>query len=76
MGDIQIKWKERDLGTLRTKIQADQGVCRALARYGILKFLENNLMRAREPLLAWIISYWDLDHEAFILQGHKIELTV
>ena len=33
-------------------------------------------MRAGEPLLARIISYWDPDHEAFIVQGHRIELTV
>ena len=33
-------------------------------------------MRAREPLLAQIVSYWDPDHEVFIVQGHRIELTV
>ena len=76
MEDIQIKWRERDLGTLRMKIQVDEGFFHALARYGVLKFLENPLMRAREPLLARIISYWDLDHEAFIVQGHRIELTI
>ena len=54
----------------------DQGVRRALARFGVLKFLENPLMRAGEPLLARIISYWDPDHEAFVVQGHGIELTV
>ena len=67
MADIRIKWRERDLGTLRTEIQADQGVRRALARFGVLKFVENPLMRAGEPLLAWIVSYWDLDHEVFIV---------
>ena len=67
MVDIVIKWRERDLGTLQMEIQADQGVRRALARFGVLKFLENPLMRAGEPLLARIISYWDPDHEAFIV---------
>ena len=76
MADIRIKWRERDLGTLRTEIQADQGVRHALARYGVLKFLENPLMRAGEPLLARIISYWDPDQEAFVVQGHRIKLTV
>ena len=33
-------------------------------------------MRAGEPLLARIISYWDLEHEVFVVQGHRIELTV
>ena len=61
-GRYTIKWRERDLGTLQTEIQADQGVHRALARYGVLKFLENPLMRDGEPLLARIISYWDPDH--------------
>ena len=54
----------------------DQGLCRVLARYGVPKFLENLLMRVGEPLLAHIISYWDPDQEAFVVQGHKIELTV
>ena len=33
-------------------------------------------MRDGEPLLARIVSYWDLDHEIFIVQGPRIELTV
>ena len=76
MADIRIKWRERDLGTLQTEIQADQGVRRALARNRVLKFLENPLMRVGEPLLAQIINYWDPDHEAFVVQGHRIELMV
>ena len=76
MADLWIKWRDRDLGTLRTEIQADQGVCRALATYGVLKFLDNPLMRVGEPLLARIISYWEPDQEAFVVQGHRIELTV
>ena len=47
-----------------------------MARFGVLKFLENPLMRAGEPLLARIISYWVPDHEVFIVQGHRIELIV
>ena len=33
-------------------------------------------MRAGEPLLARIINYWDPEHEVFVVQGHRIELTV
>ena len=76
MADIRVNWRERDLGTLRAEIQADQGVRRVLARFGVLKFLENPLMRAGEPLLARIINYWDPEHEVFVVQGHMIELTV
>ena len=76
MADLRVNWRERDLGTLRAEIQVDQGVRRVLARFGVLKFLENPLMRAGEPLLARIISYWDPEHEVFIVQGHRIELTV
>ena len=76
MADIRVNWRERDLGTLRTEIQIDQVVRRVLARFGVLKFLENPLMRAGEPLLARIVNYWDPDHEVFIVQGHRIELTV
>ena len=76
MAELRINWRERDLRTLRSKIRGDHGVRSALARYGVLKFLENPLMRASEPLLAWIVSYWDPDHEVFIVQGHRIEWTV
>jgi len=48
----------------------------ALARYGVLKLVENPLMRVGEPLLLIIVSYWDLDQEFFVFQGHKIELTI
>ena len=76
MVELQINWRERDLGTLRSEIREDQGVRSALARFGVLKFVENPLMRAGEPLLAWIVIYWDPDHEVFIVQGYRIELTV
>ena len=76
MADIWVNWRERDLGTLRAEIQADQGIRRVLARFGVLNFLENPLMRAGEPLLAQIISHWDSEHEVFVVQGHRIELTV
>ena len=67
MAYIRINWRERDLGTLRSEIQADQGVRRALARVGVLKFVENPLMRVGEPLLARTVSYWDPDHAVFIV---------
>ena len=57
MADIWINWRERDLGSLRIEIQVDQGVHRALARFGVLKFVENPLMRAGDTLLARIVSY-------------------
>ena len=76
MADIRINWRERDLGTLRSKIQGDQGVHRALAMFRVLKFVENPLMIAGEPLLARIVNYWDPDHEVFIVQWNRIELMV
>ena len=33
-------------------------------------------MRAAEPLLARIISYWDPEHEVFVVQRHRIKPTV
>lgn len=33
-------------------------------------------MRVGEPLLSRIVSYWDLDQEAFVVQGHRIKLMV
>jgi len=38
-----------------------------MARYGLLKFLENPLMRDGEPLFSSIVSYWDPDQEAFVV---------
>ena len=76
MAELRINWRERDLDTLRSEIEEDQGVRSALARFGVLNFVENPLMRVGEPLLAWIFSYWDLDNEVIIVQGHRIKLTV
>ena len=76
MEALWINWRERDLGTLQSEIREDQGVRSALARFGVLKFVENPLMRSREPLLARIVNYLNLDHEVFIVQGHRIKLTV
>ena len=53
--------RERDLDTLQSEIRKDHGVRSALARFGVLKFVENPLMRAGKPLLARIVSYWDLN---------------
>ena len=47
-----------------------------LARYVMLNFLGNPLMRACEPLMSRIVNYRDPDQEAFIVQGYKIELTI
>ena len=33
-------------------------------------------MRVGDPFLSRIVSYWDLDQEVFVMQGHKIELTL
>ena len=62
--------RERDLDTLWLEIREDHGVCSVLAKFWVLKFVENPLMRAGEPFLAWIVSYLDSDHEVFIVQGH------
>lgn len=48
----------------------------ALARYGVLKLVENPLMREGEPFLLRIISYWDPHQEVFVMQGPKIGLTL
>ena len=76
MAELRINWRERDLDTLRSEIREDHGVRSALAKFGVLKFVENPLMTTGEPLLSWIVSYWDADHEVFIVQGHQIEWTV
>ena len=76
MAKLRINWRERDLDTLRSEIWEDHGVHSALARFEVLKFVENRLMRVGDPLLARIVSYWDPDHEVFIVQGHRIELMV
>lgn len=33
-------------------------------------------MRDGEPLLSSIVSYWDPNQEAFVVQGHQIKLTI
>lgn len=54
MEELKINWHEWDLDTLRFEIQGDQAVQGELARYGVLKLVENPLMRAVSP------CYWEL----------------
>ena len=49
--------RERDLDTLQSEIREDHGVHSALARFKVLKFVENPLMRDGDTLLARIVSY-------------------
>ena len=72
MVELRINRRKRDLNTLQSEIQEDHGVHRALARFGVLKFVENPLMRAGEPLLARIVNYWDSENEVFIVQGNLL----
>ena len=65
MEELRIKWRERDLDTLRSEIREDQGVRSALVIFGVLKFVENPLMRVGEPVLTRIVSYWDPKHKVF-----------
>ena len=60
----------------RAKIQGDQVVRRAVVRYGVLKLVENPIMRACEPLLSKIVCYWDPNKDVFMVHGHRIELTI
>jgi len=64
------------LDTLRSEIQREQGVRGALACYGVLKLVENPLMRVGEPLLLRIVIYWDSNQEVFVVHGHKIEFML
>ena len=56
MGELRINWHERDLDALRSEIQGNQVVRGALARYGVLKLVENPLMRVGDPLLSRIVT--------------------
>lgn len=67
MVELKINCRERDLENIHAEIQGNQVVRGALARYGIIKFVENPLMREVENFLLSIVSYWDPDQEAFIV---------
>lgn len=47
-----------------------------LVRYRVLKLIDISLMRVGESLLSSIVSCWDLDYEAFVVQGHRITLAI
>jgi hypothetical protein len=73
---MQVRWRERDFEALRDEISGDQVLRGQLATYGLLKFLENPLMRGSARLLSQIIEYWNVDDEVFIVHGEQIELTL
>lgn len=51
MEELQINWRERT-GHIRIGDRGDLGVRSALSRFGVLKFVENPLLTAGDPLLA------------------------
>lgn len=44
--DDKMLWRERDLPELCTALVVDGQVCQQLVRWGLLKFVENDLLQS------------------------------
>ena len=49
-------------------------VRRQLVKWGILKFMENNLLQSEDILLCYMIQHWNKRHKVFVL--HCCDLAI
>ena len=54
----------------------DENVHDTLAHCGLLKFMRIPLMKSLGLLLQTLVSFWDVDKEAFLFQSQRIKITL
>ena len=72
----EIKWQERDCKGLRDASLRDRNVRDTLAHCGLLKFMRIPLMKSLGLLLQTLVSFLDVDEEAFLFQGQHIKIML
>ena len=65
----ETKWRDRNYKDLREEALRDGNVRGALARCGLLKFMQIPIMKRLCLLLKTLVSFWDIGEEAFMIQG-------
>ena len=66
-----IKWREREHNDVDRAMHGDLPAQKAMQMCGFYELRNLGSMRDQPILLQILIKYWDLDIEAFILDGHR-----
>ena len=73
---IVIEWREREHEEVDVAVERDVRAQKYLQICGIYKFWAIKGMRAQVILLQTLINYWDLDAEAFNIDGKPLRIEV
>ena len=57
-------------------VREDRRVRSMLGLFGLLKFTEIPMMRSAALLLNRLVGFWELDIQAFRVQGERVDLTL
>jgi hypothetical protein len=75
-GRMVLEWRERDHEKVDAALEIYAGAQLALKRCGIYKFWALKGMRAQVRLLQMLVNYWDMETEAFNLNGKPLRIEV
>jgi hypothetical protein len=71
-----LEWREREHEEVDATVERDPGAQLALKICGIYKFWALKGMRDQVRLLQMLVNFWDLDTEAFNLDGKPLRIEV
>lgn len=72
---MMLEWHEREYEDIDNEVVKNDEALEALSLCG-LKKIEMNGMRAQPQMLDLLINYWNLDSDAFILDGQPLRIKV
>jgi hypothetical protein len=70
-----VCWREREHEEVDQMVEDNLEVVATLKQCGLWKFLHCPLMRAQPRLLNHLVEYWNLDAEAFMIEGQSLAPT-
>ena len=71
---ITITWQECEHEDVDTQAMNDPNCLKALRNCGLLEFFLKPGMRAQPELLRYLISFWNINQEIFIISNQELEL--
>ena len=72
--DDRLLWRERDWLELCTALAANDRAHQQLVQWGLLKFVENDLLQSQDRLLRYLIQHWNEQCKVFMLRGCDVAI--
>lgn len=74
-GRMYVQWREREHEAANEAVAADPNVMAVLSQCGLVKFFPCPFMHAQPRLPNALVDYWNLDAEAFMIEGKSLVPT-